>query len=84
MNLEKLKKKVNELELERIINIVRFKEIDDWINLMGKRWKGRVKKRDLVSLYKWIKDIYGKFQMYDEKIEKLEKRLEEVENSSSK
>lgn len=84
MSLKKLEKKVNELDLERILNIIHFKDIDDWIVIMDKRWKGRVKKRDLVSLYKWIKDIYGKFTMYDEKIETLEKRLEKLENSNSK
>lgn len=77
MNSEELKKKVNELDLERILNIIRFKDIDDWIKLMDKRWKGRVKKRDLVSLYKWIKDIYAK-------LDKIEERIDELENPDSK
>jgi len=84
MSLDELKKKVNELDLERLLNIIHFKNIDDWIELMDKRWKKRVKRKDLFSLYKWIKDIYGKFRVYDEKIEKLEERLEKLENPDSK
>jgi len=77
MTLEKLKKKVDELDLERIMNIIRFKDIDDWIAIMDKRWKGRVKRRDLVSLYKWIKDIYAA-------LDKLEERIKKLENPDSK
>lgn len=84
MSLKKLKKKVNDLELGRVVDILHVTKIDDWIKLMEKRWKKRVQRRDLLSLYKWIKDIYGKFKIYDEKIEKLEKRIEKLENSNSK
>lgn len=81
MSLKKLKKKVSELELGRVADILRITEIDNWIKLMEKRWKKRVQRRDLLSLYKWIKDIYGKFEVYGEKIEKLEKRIEKLEKN---
>lgn len=83
MSLKKLKKKVNELELGRVADILRITEIDDWIKLMEKRWKKRVQRRDLLSLYKWIKDIYAKFRVYDMRIEKLEKRIEKLEKNSN-
>lgn len=72
MNQKELKELVEELDLERILNIIHFKSIDDWVDLMDKRWKGRVKKRDLLSFYKWIKDTYAKFAKIEERLDKLE------------
>lgn len=77
MNLEeekKLIKKVEDLELERILNIVHFTNIDSWIEIMDKRWNGRVKKRDLTSLYKWIKHIYAKLDGLKTKLNILKTR----------
>ena len=72
-----LKQKVEELELERILNILHFTNIDVWIRTMDKRWKGRVKKRDLTSLYKWIKHFSGVVEDLKMRVKKLE------ENSNS-
>lgn len=74
---KKLKQKVEELELERILNILHFTNIDVWIRTMDKRWKGRVKKRDLTSLYKWIKHFSGVVEDLKMRVKKLE------ENSNS-
>ena len=70
---KKLKQKVEELELERILNIIHFLDIDTWIKIMDRRWKNRVKKRDLTSFYKWIKHFNGTIEDLNKRVEQLEK-----------
>lgn len=70
--MKTIEERLDELELERLLNILHFKSIDDWIETMSKRWKKRVKRKDLVSLYKWIKHLYAELKELKERLDKLE------------
>lgn len=51
------------------------KTLEERMAFLEKAHKKRVKFESLLALYKYIKDIYGKFTLSDEKFAEMEKEI---------